>query len=533
MKENPGTYAFHNLNFDGAFIIDYLLKHGFTLNKTDKRPKTKQFSTLISRMGKFYSMEICFNTSTKKTKASRSKIIDSFKLYPMGLDKLAKTMKMEVSKLTIDYNKPREVGYIPNRHERKYQANDVHILCEALKQWEQKGYNRITIGSQTLAAFKEHISQLNFEDYFPIVSLKRNENFRAAYRGGYVYCNPKFQGKLVTSGCVYDVNSLYPYVLQSKLLPYGLPIVQKGGEARRNDTYPLSIQNITLNLKLKKNHLPCLQAKNTVGFLNTEYISDTNGDMGFWLTNVDYETVKQNYDFVDEPIYHKAYLFKARADIFSGFITFFRNMKENAETEGERLIAKLFLNSLYGKFGTHPDITPKHPILKDDGHVALEIGESETRDPVYTPVAAFTTAYARQLIISAALENFDRFLYCDTDSLHLLGTHPPNIDIHPNRFGAFKHEDNFTRAKFLHAKCYCEEIDGGIKPTIAGLTKGLRKYVNFDNFERGLYLHVTPPDKREAKHYKHIIIVPREDAKLAQHRVPGGIVLEPTRFSIH
>ena len=53
------------------------------------------------------------------------------------------------------------------------------------------------------------------------------------------------------------------------------------------------------------------------------------------------------------------------------------------------------LNSLYGKFATNPDITPKLPYLKEDGSVGYRLGEKETRDPVYTPMGCFITAWAR------------------------------------------------------------------------------------------------------------------------------------------
>jgi hypothetical protein len=74
------------------------------------------------------------------------------------------------------------------------------------------------------------------------------------------------------------------------------------------------------------------------------------------------------------------------------------------------------LNSCYGKFGSSPDVTGKFPYLKADGAIGFEMGDRETKDPVYIPMAVFVTSYAREVTIRTAQKCFDRILYCDTDS---------------------------------------------------------------------------------------------------------------------
>lgn len=103
--------------------------------------------------------------------------------------------------------------------------------------------------------------------------------------------------------------------------------------------------------------------------------------------------------------------------IFDKYVDHFMEIKKNS-TGGLRQIAKLHLNSLYGKFATNPDITGKHPTLKDN-RVSLVMNEPEMRDPVYTPMGVFITAYARKKTISAAQDNYDIFAYADTDSYTL------------------------------------------------------------------------------------------------------------------
>ena len=69
---------FHNLKFDASYILSYLLNNGYEFieNKKDKRDKT--FTTLISDMGQFYSLEIYFEVNGKRT--NKVTIYDSFKI---------------------------------------------------------------------------------------------------------------------------------------------------------------------------------------------------------------------------------------------------------------------------------------------------------------------------------------------------------------------------------------------------------------------------------------------------------------------
>ena len=58
IKNDNTTLYFHNLKFDGEFIICYLLNNGYEYIVDKKEKKDKTFTTLISDMGLFYSIEI-------------------------------------------------------------------------------------------------------------------------------------------------------------------------------------------------------------------------------------------------------------------------------------------------------------------------------------------------------------------------------------------------------------------------------------------------------------------------------------------
>ena len=194
------------------------------------------------------------------------------------------------------------------------------------------------------------------------------------------------------------------------------------------------------------------------------------------------------------------------------------------------------LNSLYGKFATNPEIQSAYP-GKIDGIIRYALHEKETRPPVYIPVGTFITSYARAKTIRAAQANYKRFIYADTDSLHLSGSREPKgLDINDLTMGAWKHEFSFSRAKYLRQKCYVEygkepkEEAEYYKVTVAGMPASIHSYINFKNFNFSTKFQERISE--DQKDDKHTIYINRSDSKLKPVHVPGGIVLEPVDFTL-
>ena len=133
----------------------------------------------------------------------------------------------------------------------------------------------------------------------------------------------------------------------------------------------------------------------------------------------------------------------------------------------------------------------------EDDIVHYSISEKEEKDGIYLPVGAFITAYAREKTIrtSQSIKDYsiskygkDLYIYSDTDSIHsLLSIEELKkfCDIDPVRLGAWKHEGNFEKAKFIRQKCYIEMIDSEMQITCAGMPKSCYKYVNWEDFKTG------------------------------------------------
>lgn len=501
LKDKSDVY-FHNLAFDGEFIISYLLNNGFKHDQDLLDVNT--FSTVISSMQVFYCITIIFDNG------KRINIYDSLKKLPFKVSVIAKAFELEETKLTIDYREKREKGHELTDKEKEYVFADVIIVAKALNEQFNNGLKKMTIGSDALKSFKSEYDRYGFLDLFPKLSSFYDKDIRKAYRGGFTWCNPRFQNKRLGPGLVYDVNSLYPYVMYDRLLPIGLPVYFDGEyNIKFKDKYPLYIQHFVADFKLKKNHIPIIQLKNNVLYSATEYIKSSDGEVDLYLTNVDLDLFFTNYDVVSIK-YLDGYMFEGKREIFKNYIDKWMTIKKTT-TGGKRQLAKLMLNSLYGKFGTSTDCTGKKPYLNEDGGVKYKLMDEETRDPVYTPMACFITAYAREITIKTALSVIDRFAYCDTDSIHILGNEEPHINIHPVNLGAWKLESTFVKAKFIRAKTYLEVNENGkCDVKCAGLPDYLHSQVTFENFRKG-------------KVFK---------GKLRPCHVPGGIVLVDSDYKI-
>jgi len=502
-EDNPNSNLyFHNLKFDGQFIIDYLLKNGYSYSE---EPKDRTFSALISKQNVFYNITINFEYKSRKKK-NQCKIYDSLKILPMPVEEVPKAFDLPIRKLELDYNEYREVGHELTEHEKEYLTNDILIMAMALKHQFDENLTKMTAGSNAFTWYKNLIGK-QFEKLFPVLDIETDEFIRKSYKGGSTQVNPKYKNKDIGEGIVFDVNSLYPSIMYTRVLPYGIPVYYKG-DYKHNKNYPLYIQHCIVDLRLKKDHIPSIQVKNNFLYRSTEYITETLEPTEMYLTNVDIELMYEQYDVL-EFIPLDGYMFKGKIGMFKEYIDYWIEIK-NTTTGGLKQLAKLMLNSLYGKFGTNPDVTGMEP-YEENGIIKYRVGTEKKRDPVYTALACFVTAYGRKQTISSCQQVYDRYLYMDTDSMHLLGTEiPTNILVDDKKLGYWKHESTFQRARFLRAKTYIEDIDGELNVKCAGMTEKIKKSVTWENFHYGF----------------------KSNEKLRPKKVAGGIVLVNTPFEI-
>lgn len=524
MSKHPNdTFYFHNVRYDGTFILHYLLTHGFLGPNTpvvrDEKGKIvscettnsfrplnyMEFTTLITDDGRHYMYRVNLWGATVK-------IVDSFKLIPYAIEQFPKKFGLEEHKGKIDYRKNRPVGYKPTEEEWEYLRLDVSLLKQGLEFFSKRKLNKITIGSNALKDYKS--LQPLFDTYFP--QIKCDSYLRKAYRGGYCIVNPLYKGKdIIECGYVIDKNSMYPTMLKYKPMPIGEGVYFEG-EYKFDKDFPLYVSRIETTFKLKPNYLPIIQLKNNYRFNETEYLTESGEEpVLLTLTNIDLGLFLEHYN-IDNITYIDGFKFSCTTGLFDTYIDEWFKVKEEGDLkgiEGLRTLAKLMLNNLYGKFAMRLEGGSKEPYIDEDNILRYRTLPKTKRKGVYLPVGMYTTAYAREDLIRWAQSHYFNFLYADTDSLHMKGLElPTGIPIHHTKLGAWDLEYCFCQGKYLRAKTYIEQklLDNKLVIRCAGMPNSCHSQVTWENFVAGSCF----------------------SGKLQAKNVKGGQILIDTTFTI-
>lgn len=493
---------------------------------------------VVYNNGSFYKLDIYLDYETfknskgrKVTQIRKVTLKDSYKLASFSLQKIAdKFLHYDMPKDAIDHNIIRTKNYILSDEELPYLYDDIVVLKEFIKLVVQQGievkegykvnFKNLTIASQAMNEYKElmfeqfvnddfyHIKgfkegfenmlnyniylknqgrkelkidkDLLFESVFPKLHPNIDCFLRQSYYGGITYKNSDLLNKLEGQklhGIVYDVNSLYPSVMRTQLLPYGKPKFFTGKydllPIELKEEYPLFIQQVRVPMfEIKPNKMPNVQIRESIRFKSTDYQKNNSyidqfGDIQyedcvFTFTNVQLKRFLETYDIPLGIEYLDGYMFKGSYGLFDNYIDTFMTLKK-VGTGAVRETAKLFLNSLYGKFGTNPCREERLVYFEDDLFSTTNKNEEGElleylTDCIYLPVASFITSYAREVLLSAVNNVWDRFLYCDTDSIHITGLEEPNIPIHDKELNHWKFEGEFIDAKYIGAKRYAEKM---------------------------------------------------------------------------
>lgn len=512
LKCNIVVY-YHNLKFDGAFWLSYLLidlKYKQAYEKLsekeldikwlpEKYMPNNSFKYSISDKGMWYSIVI-------KTGGHFIEIRDSLKLLPFSVKRIGESFGTKHKKLDMEYTGFRYAGCDITDKEKEYIANDVLVVKEALEIMFKEGHNRLTIGSCCLEEYKnicEHSTknQLTYDEMFPDVyniAINQEEHryktagewLRKSYRGGWCYLVKGKENKIFENGTTADVNSLYPSMMSSESgnrYPVGLPNFWRGNIipdiALQGDKY--YFVRVKTRFYIKPNMLPFIQIKSSFLYKGTEsletsdvydpktgeyytHYKDKDGNVcdtrvEMVLTMTDYTLLKEHYELVDFEILDGCW-FYSQIGIFDEYIDKYKKIKLES-IDALRELAKLFLNNLYGKLSSSVDSSFKLAYVKDDKSIGfLPVSES-AKKPGYIPVGSAITSYARNFTIRAAQKNYhgtDKrgFIYADTDSIHcdLKPEEIKGITVHDKDFCCWKLESCWDKAVFTRQKTYIEHV---------------------------------------------------------------------------
>lgn len=508
---------FHNISWDGVFIIHYLIDIGYEFcnNVTFKTPD-KNFSWTADYNTNIYNIKI-------KIKNKIIILYDSLKILVSSVSSLGKVLNLP--KLEIDYN---EYTKFNSKEEVPkivvdYLFRDIDIVKDFMNNFSKKISNiKSTIASTMYSDFIKYYGVGSFTRDFGAPFLRGNvltteqwEHIKLSYNGGFTAISPRYVGVDIKDidGYSYDWNSMYPSIMLNYKIPYGSPYDERISED------DLELMDIRIIRAQKMEPLmPNILPNGSEGVKLGKYV-DIAVDSDIVIWREEWEEILKSYSI---KYIHKSSMFFKSKYVFREYISRIKDEKVNATNPVDRYISKIKQNSLYGKFGQSMKRVSK--VLKYDpdkkllgkrygsNQMWVEVKEiTEDKNMSYIPIASYITSKARSLLYKAIYDNKLSFIYCDTDSLYLTSK-GINLKIDDKEYGALKLEHRFNRFKSIKLKCYMiNDINEGLIVRVAGLPEAAQSQLNFDNFYKGYKL-----DKSKLQKKHHI----------------GGLILEDVDYTL-
>lgn len=202
-KEKLYIYM-HNLgNFDGIFILKYIADYNIS---------EKEFDSVI-RNNKIYKINI-----------KNLVFLDSMLISNQSLDNLADTL-LDKKKIVINYDLMLNYESCLKNFDEiiEYLFLDVKLLYKIITNFRNKFLQLFNVDitiNYTIPSIAMHIYRAKYlEDDIYIPQMDIYTFINKSYKGG---LNNIIVPK-ITDGFIYDINSLYPYIMRNCELPVGPP----------------------------------------------------------------------------------------------------------------------------------------------------------------------------------------------------------------------------------------------------------------------------------------------------------------------
>lgn len=337
---------------------------------------------------------------------------DSYAIIPIPLSGYQKD--------EIDYDKFERENREQHREEiGNYLRSDCVYLFDLVRAFIDRFTAKITVGSTAIGELRK---------FHPFDQQRESHDarFRPFYFGGRVEAIET--GVMPGDWKVYDVNSMYPYVMREFHHPTGREyltsysaIMDKKGRMSGMTRSPFYFA-----------HIECCQD----GAFPTRV---KDGPLNFGVRHGEFFVTSHELQAalragrVSQVKVHKVYA-PLKTIQFAEFVDHWMAEKVSAEKKGDkvaRIFAKLMLNSAYGKFGTNPENYKDYLIQGPDepmpdapyqlasthqGGINLWEKDANTKRFFDVATAASVTGAARSVLLDA-LANSKRAVYCDTDSI--------------------------------------------------------------------------------------------------------------------
>lgn len=503
-------FYIHNASYDLQYLKEYLLQY-------DDRMKV-----MATDAHTFLITDVC-----------GFRILCSYKLSNMGLDMFSKTYADRYVKAVgeIDYTVVRYQDSILNEDDWFYMFSDVASQYDALQGYLKiNGYDRAYKAPYTSTGFvrancrKASTKSLNWHRKFKVsaLNLEQYQLCRQAFMGGITICSWLWEGETIRVGHNgvrkighKDFTSSYPARQMLDYFPVGRPFWF--GEISDNDIFESVLNNYCciFLLHLEGVHIkegitaPYIPSSKCISLINPLKINGKviyADSLTIAVTEIDYKWIKRQYTAESKAVTNMLCFNRGAApDWLKAEVMKYFTMK--CTTDKKTTLydwVKALLNSIYGMSATSIcrdtwDFT-EGIITKGKADFNKQLNHFYNSRNSFMPyqIGVYTTAHARNALMEMIeCVGYDKFLYCDTDSVFYISTEEnekalaamnEEIKTRAAAAGAYygnkilglaTDEPELTAFRGLHAKCYAvEEKEKGLKVTIAGIPKRSIKWID-------------------------------------------------------
>jgi hypothetical protein len=398
---------FHNFSkFDSFFLLKYIAELG------DVDPIIHKDRLIVANFTYIKCIDLPKQEDIKKENILKISFKDSLLILPISLRKLCISFKVSTNKGIFPYlfKDINYIGKVPeyqyftklsleeyNKYIESYKGKIWNFRKEAIKYCELdcKGlyqvlnkFNHLINKTFNITIDKcPTLTSLSFRiwraKYLPLLIEKVKGNtellphmlfgdvekhIRKSYSGGAVdmYIPQNQEGELIYG---YDVNALYPSVMKYNDMPIGTPTYFRGNiletATQEKDPFGFFFCDITAPDDLKH---PILQIhyKTKSGIRTVAPLGKWSGT---YFSEELYNAAKFGYKFEVK----WGYTFE-RGNLFDKYVTDLYKLRlEYPKSDPMNYIAKLLLNSLYGRFGMDDNFMINEVLSKEEAKEIIEL----------------------------------------------------------------------------------------------------------------------------------------------------------------
>ena len=406
----------------------------------------------------------------------------------MSLSALCKQtgVKQKLSGQKYDYDKIRFPWTELTQFEEEYTTVDVESLVKAMKYRVSRGGDNLqTVPLTSTGYVRRECKEALKDQFLDLRELKPAEKeyrlLRKAFRGGNTHANRYYVDKIIDNVYSYDISSSYPTQQLTQLFPVKpfkwLEIKQRTALKRIQRVlqfiglgYAVVATYQFKNMRLKNHREPIpyisLSRCQALGTDDYELLLDNGrvlecGYMEISLTEIDLQIVLDQYQFdsmdvLEAMVAQKDYLPAAYRAVIQDYYNKKTALKGDDTEDGKYMYmkSKNMLNAVYGMSATDP---VHQDIFYKDGDYKVSSYEDFSQEELLKLLknasfpyqwGVYTTALARKQLQDAIKLCSDKIVYCDTDSVKVVG----DIDIS-------KLNDKLMQ-KAMQSKAYADDMNG-------------------------------------------------------------------------